>query len=103
MDATPPTPAPRHFGELPSLHLSRDEADALIHVLDSTAGALRFYERDGATSPYDRSEQLLEVSRELSQRTSQGYSEAVRALPTEQAKRLYEASYGERFDTALAR
>ncbi len=103
MGATSPTPNPRRMGELPSLHLTRDEANALIRVLDSVAGGLSFHERDGATSPYDRVEQLLEISHELRQRTDQGHREAVRALPLEQAERLFEVTYGESWRTSLAR
>ncbi len=104
MSAEPTSPTPQHMGELPSLHLTRDEADALIHVLNHTAAALNFYERDNTgIGSHGRAEQLLEVSRELGRRTDQGFGEAVRALPHEQATRLFEATWGEPFDTYLAR
>jgi len=104
VSAEPTSPTPRHLGELPSLHLTRDEANALIHVLDYTAAALSFYERvDTGTRAHARAEELLEVSRELGRRTDQGFGEAVRALPHQQARRLFEATWGERFDAALAR
>jgi hypothetical protein len=104
VSAEPTSPTPRHLGELPSLHLTRDEANALIHVLDYTAAALNFYERvDTGIGAHARAEQLLEVAGELGRRTGQGFGEAVRALPHQQARRLFEATWGERFDAALAR
>jgi hypothetical protein len=104
VSAEPTSPTPRHLGELPSLHLTRDEANALIHLLNHTAAALNFYERlDAGIGARARAEQLLEVSRELGRRTDQGFGEAVRALPHRQARRLFEATWGERFDAYLAR
>ena len=104
MSAEPTTPTPRHLGELSSLHLTRDEANALVHLLNHTAAALNFYERgDSGLGSQGRAEQLLEVSRELGRRADEGFREAVRALPVEQATRLFEATWGEPFDTYLAR
>jgi hypothetical protein len=102
--AEPTSPAPWHLGELPSLHLTGDEADALIHLLNHTAAALSFYERgDAAIGAHGRAAQLLEVARELGRRTDRGFGEAVRALPHQQARRLFEATWGEPFDAYLAR
>jgi hypothetical protein len=104
MSAEPASPTPWHLGELPSLHLSRDEADALIHVLTYTAATLNFYERgDTGIGSQARAEQLLEITRELGRRADDGYRQAAQALPYEQHQWLFEATFGEPLEASLAR
>lgn len=94
---------PRHLGELPSLHLTHDEAAALSRVLAFTTGVLSAREGEEIDPQLLRSEELREIVRELDRRTSQGHREAVGALPPEQLERLFEATYGERLDAYRAR
>ena len=104
MSAEPTSPTPRCLGELPSLHLNRDEADGLVHLLTNIAAWLGFYEERAATSSsHARAEQLREVARELSRRANEGYRQAAQALPFEQHERLFEATWGERLDAYLTR
>lgn len=87
--------APRHLDDLPSLHLTRAEAEALSQLLSFTAGVLGAREGEGGDPWLQRSEELREIARELDRRTRQGHSEAMEALSAEQAERLFEATYGQ--------